>query len=56
MAVQSFQFSEESFSDYTSFLELLGLNAMKNGICGPVIFSGIPTYFCWIQISYNGGI
>lgn len=56
MAVQSFRFSEESFNDYTSFLELLALDARKNGICGPIIISGIPTYFCWIQIFYNGGM
>jgi hypothetical protein len=48
MLVHSFSDSYLGFEDYLEFARLLGLQADKEVIVGPVLLNGINVYFGWV--------
>ncbi|MFH1005219.1 MAG: hypothetical protein V1781_06980 [Bacteroidota bacterium] len=46
--IHSFSKSNKWYSDFEKFVELFGLNSVKNSIVGPYQTNGINVYFGWV--------
>ena len=49
MLVHCFGPAQESYKDYSAFLELFGLSSTQGGFSGPVKLPALNLYFGWVQ-------